>query len=66
MELEKQMAIFRVEQTESTRKVDDLQDAKARVSGGVCMHTPACVACVSVFYPSMYPLSLGRGVQWKN
>lgn len=32
MELEKQMAIFRVEQTESTRKVEDLQDAKTRVS----------------------------------
>lgn len=32
MELEKQMAIFRVEQTESVRKVEDLQDAKSRVS----------------------------------
>lgn len=32
MELEKQMAIFRVEQTESSRKVEELQDSKTRVS----------------------------------
>lgn len=32
MEVEKQMAIFRVEQSESTRKCEDLQEAKARVS----------------------------------